>query len=196
MSPSTSLVLVPITIVATSAVVMIVVMIAIGTTVTGKTEATVVTAQDRPAEEEEEATPKIVVPGLHPPGGRMIEGLQGTMIIDGGTMMTEKDLTIVMIAAGMITTAVVMTEDARIEKTDMKTGLQDRRTGMAIGPVERSSDAGANRTTASRGFYVSTRSLAPVFSFVVYGSVHCCVAPLLSCGAPPSCSSYLPNQTW
>ena len=44
---------------------------------------------------------KIVAPGLRPPGGRlMIEGLQGTMITDGGVMMIAEGLIIIMTDAG------------------------------------------------------------------------------------------------
>jgi hypothetical protein len=44
---------------------------------------------------------KIVAPGLRPPGGTlMIEGLQGTMITDGGVMMIAEGLIIIMTDAG------------------------------------------------------------------------------------------------
>jgi hypothetical protein len=50
-----------------------------------------------------EVITKIVVPGLRPPGGRlMIEGLQGTMITGEGVMMIAERLIIIMTDAGTI----------------------------------------------------------------------------------------------
>jgi hypothetical protein len=45
---------------------------------------------------------KNVDPGLHPPGGRKIEGLQGTMITDEEAMMTAEGLIIILTDAGTI----------------------------------------------------------------------------------------------
>jgi hypothetical protein len=49
-------------------------------------------------------TTMIVAPGLHPPGGRMIEGLQGTImtVMTGGEVIMTKPLIMIMIDAGTI----------------------------------------------------------------------------------------------
>jgi len=117
-SPWMTLVLALITtvvMIAVMTVVMTVATIAIGTTVTGRTEVIAATVQDPPAVEA--ATTMIVVPGPHPPGGRlMIEGLQGRIMTDAA-----------------------MTKDVvKKEKIATRTELQDSRTGMVVGPVERS----------------------------------------------------------
>lgn len=71
---------------------------------------------------------KIVVnPGLHHPEGRMIEGLQGTMITGGVAMMIAEGLICIMTVVGMIKTEDATKEDATIKKIDMKKD-QDRRT--------------------------------------------------------------------
>ena len=79
----------------------------------------------------------IVVPGLRPPGGRlMIEGLQGTMITGEEAMMTVEGLIIIMIVVGMNLTGAETTEDVKRRMNASKKGLQGTRTGMADGPVE------------------------------------------------------------
>ena len=105
-----------------------------GTTVTEKTGATAVTALDLLAEHKNMT---IVVPGLRPPGGRlMIEGLQGTMITGEEAMMTVEGLIIIMIVVGMNPTGAETTEDVKRRMNASKKGLQGTRTGMADGPVE------------------------------------------------------------
>ena len=59
----------------------------------------------------------IVAPGLHPPGGRMIEGLQGTImtVMTGGEVIMTEPLIMIMTDAGTIMTdphVLGMTEDA------------------------------------------------------------------------------------
>jgi len=106
-----------------------------GMIVTKRTEITAATDLDLLAEHKNMT---IVVPGLRPPGGRlMIEGLQGTMITGEEAMMTAEGLTIMLTAAGMNKTAgAEMTEDAKRRMNASKRGLQGTRTGMADGPVE------------------------------------------------------------
>ena len=70
-----------------------------------------------------------VVPGLRPPGGRlMIKGLQGTMITGAEAMMTAERLIIILTAAGTIRTDAETTEDAT-----KKTNVSRRGRGTQMG---------------------------------------------------------------
>jgi hypothetical protein len=68
-------------------------------------------------------------PGLRRPRGRMIEGLQGTMITGGGIMMIDAGLILIMTVAGT-----GKTEDVTRRKTVMMKGRLG--TGIADGPAE------------------------------------------------------------
>ena len=116
------------------------VTITIGTIVTGGTTATtemteiiVGTVQDRLLAVR---TMKIVVPGLHPRGGRKTKGLQGTMITGEEAMMIAEYLIIIMIVAGMTLIAEEMIREEKTRKSVTKTEVQDTRMGRVDGPVE------------------------------------------------------------
>ena len=105
-----------------------------GMIVTKTTEITAVTDLDLLAVHKNMT---IVVPGLRPPGGRlMTEDLQGTMITGEEAMMTAEGLIIMLIVAGMNMTGAETTEDAKRRMNASTRGFQGTRTGMADGPVE------------------------------------------------------------
>ena len=81
-------------------------------------------------------TMKIVVPGLHPRGGRKTKGLQGTMITGEEAMMIAESLIIIMTVAGMILIAEEMIREEKTKKIVMKTEMQGTRMGRVDGPVE------------------------------------------------------------
>jgi hypothetical protein len=91
------------------------VMIAIGKTATAAGMIVLHTAATGPDLLLAAPTTTIVAPGLHPPGGRMIEGLQGTImtVMTGGEVIMTEPLIMIMTDAGtMIDPRVLgMTED-------------------------------------------------------------------------------------
>lgn len=92
------------------------------------------TVRDRPLVA---PTLMIVAPGLRPPGGRMIEGLQGT-IMTGGEVIMAEPLIMIMTDAGTILIeppAQGMTEDATRRMIEVTTrGLREME--MADGRVK------------------------------------------------------------
>ena len=81
-------------------------------------------------------TMKIVVPGLHPRGGRKTKGLQGTMITGEEAMMIAEYLIIIMTVAGMTPIAEEMIREEKTKKIVTKTEMQGMRMGRVDGPVE------------------------------------------------------------
>ena len=70
----------------------------------------------------------VAQPGLHPQGGTMIEGLQGTMITGAEAMMTADHLIIMMTVVGMIKTKGATIEGVTTKKNAMKNGPPGTRT--------------------------------------------------------------------
>ena len=115
-------------------------MVTIGRTVTAETTATTGTTEII-AESVQDLllaarTLKIVVPGLHPRGGRKTKGLQGTMITGEEAMMIAEYLIIILIVAGMTLIVEEMIKEEKRKKIASKTEMQDMRMGRADGPVE------------------------------------------------------------
>ena len=110
-----------------------------GTIVTEKrtaTEKTEIIAETVPDRLLAVRTMKIVVPGLHPRGGRKTKGLQGTMITGEEAMMIAEYLIIIMTVAGMTLIAEEMIREEKTKKNVTKTELQGTRMGRVDGPVE------------------------------------------------------------
>ncbi len=115
--------------------------ITIGTTATAGTTANTTEMTEIIAETVQDLllaarTMKIVVPGLHPPGGRKTKGLQGTMITGEEAMMIAEYLIIIMTVAGMTLIVEEMIKEEKRKKIASKTEMQDTRMGRVDGPVE------------------------------------------------------------